>query len=409
MLCRTMRTGRFALATFVAVALGCGGGATPAPPPPAVTVARPTAQSVTTYLEFTGNTAASDSVTLVARVEGFLSKISFTDGARVKQGALLFTIQPDQYVAQLQQAEAQVAAQKASLVHARTELARYTELVKEDSAPQTQVDRWQYERDAAIAGVQGAEAQVALAKLNLGYTRITAPFDGRMGRHLVDPGNLVGALGQQTSLAQIDKLDPLYVYFTVDERDVLRILEHRRSSPHEPIDQGKIPASFGLLDEEGYPHDGHVDFASLSVAPTTGTLQARAIFGNPEPGVLPGLFARVRVPAGEIPNALEIPGEALSFDQQGEYVLVVNADDVVERRRVTTGPHVGERVVVKDGLTADDRVVVAGLQRAIPGRKVAPSEAESGSVAPSAGKTTAPGARPSASTGATPAEAQAER
>src|SRR5262249_12970622 len=155
------------------------------------------------YLQFTGNTAATDSVTLVARVEGYLEQISFTDGARVHKGDLLFTIQQDQYKAQLQQAQAQVAAQEAALWHAKTELGRYTELVKQDSAPQTQVDRWQYERDSAAAALLSARAQVELAQLNLSYTRITAPFDGRMGRHLVDPGNLVGAMGQQTNLAQI--------------------------------------------------------------------------------------------------------------------------------------------------------------------------------------------------------------
>ena len=172
--------------------------------PATVTVAKPATQSVTEYLNFTGNTAASDSVTLVARVEGYLEKVHFKDGAPVKSGDLLFTIQQDQYKAQLQQANAQVAAQQAALAHAKEELARYTGLFKEDAAPQTQVDRWQYERDSAAAALLSAQAQVELAKLNLGYTQIKAPFDGRIGRHLVDPGNVVGAAGVRTSLAEID-------------------------------------------------------------------------------------------------------------------------------------------------------------------------------------------------------------
>ncbi|HZR79878.1 MAG TPA: efflux RND transporter periplasmic adaptor subunit [Candidatus Binatia bacterium] len=359
---------------------GCRGGETPVAAPPAVTVARPTVAQVIEDLEFTGTTSASQSVTLVARVEGYLEQIHFTDGALVEKGDLLFTIQQDQYQAQLRQAEAQVAAQKASLQHASTELARYTGLVKEASAPQTEVDRWQYERDSAAAALLGAEAQVELAKLNLGYTTIRAPFDGRMGRHLVDVGNLVGAMGQQTSLAEIDRTDPLYVYFTVNERDLLRIREKVAREAHGSLAAESVPAAFGLLDESGFPHAGRLEFAALSVVPTTGTLQARATFPNPDPPVLPGLFARVRIPAGPPHDALLVPGVALSFDQQGEYVLVVNDANVVERRAVTTGQQQGESFVVREGISRDDWVVVDGLAQAVPGRTVAPDRSSQGAA-----------------------------
>jgi RND family efflux transporter MFP subunit len=355
-----------------AAALGaaaCGGGAPPAPPPPTVTVAQPTSQSVTAHLEFTGTTAAYDSVTLVARVEGYLEGIHFADGATVKKGDLLFTIQRDQYAAQLEQAKAQVAAQKAAVFHAETELKRYKLLASQDSAPQTQVDRWAFERDSSLAQLHAAEAQVVLAQLNLDYTRVTAPFDGRMGRHLIDVGNLVGGAGKPASLAQIDRIDPLYVYFTVNERDLLRIRAERRAQHAGPADT--IPAAFGLLDEDGWPHEGHVDFASLNVAPRTGTLEVRAVFPNPD-GILPGLFVRLRVPAAPAADALLVPGDAIGFDQQGEYVLVVGDDDVVTRRAIETGEQVGDQLVVKSGLQPSDRVVVAGLARAIPGRKVTP-------------------------------------
>jgi RND family efflux transporter MFP subunit len=344
--------------------------------PATVTVAKPSTQSVTEYLNFTGNTAASDSVTLVARVEGYLEKIHFKDGAPVKTGDLLFTIQQDQYKAQLQQANAQVAAQQAALAHAKEELARYAGLLKEEAAPQTQVDHWRYERDSAAAALLNAEAQVELAKLNLGYTQIKAPFDGRIGRHLVDPGNVVGAAGVRTSLADIDRIDPLYVYFTINERDLLRVIEHRKQTSAPPIVERRIPVFFGLSNEEGYPHEGRLDFASISVAPTTGTLQARGIFPNPDRSVLPGLFVRVRVPALEKKEALLVPGDAVSFDQQGEYVLVVNDKNIVERRGVNTGSQVGSMLVIGEGLKPDDRVIVEGIMQAIPGRAVKPQQAE---------------------------------
>ena len=344
--------------------------------PPTVTVAKPVAQSVADYLDFTGNTAATNSVTLVARVEGYLEKVHFTDGSRVKKGDLLFTIQQDQYKAQLQQAEAQVASQKAALAHADTELARYTALVKEDAATQTEVDHWRYQKEAAEAGIVSAQAQVDLAKLNLAYTTVRAPFDGRIGRHLVNPGNVVGAMGQQTALAQIDQIDPIYVYFTINERDLLRVIERRKqASVPSSIEEKHIPVYFGLSNEEGYPHEGRLDFAAISVAPTTGTLQLRGLFPNRDQSVFPGLFVRVRVAALQKRNALLVPGDAVSFDQQGEYLLVVNDKNVVERRGIKAGPQVRDMLVIEAGLKPDDLVIVEGLLQAIPGRVVNPQRA----------------------------------
>ncbi len=360
------------------VAVGCRDRTTSSPaPPPAVTVAKPVSQAVTDYLNFTGNTAPTNSVTLVARVEGYLEKVHFTDGSRVKKGDLLFTIQQDQYKAQLQQAEAQLAAQKAALWHADTELARYSALFKEDAATQTQVDEWRYQKESAEAGILNAQAQVELAKLNLSYTTVKAPFDGRVGRHLVNPGNVVGAMGQQTSLALIDQIDPIYVYFTINERDLLRVIQRQKPAAGPTLEQRRVPVYFGLANEEGYPHEGRLDFASINVAPTTGTLQLRGIFPNSDRSVLPGLFVRVRVPALQQRDALLVPGDAVSFDQQGEYVLVVNNKNVVERRGVKTGPQVGERLVIADGLKPDDLVIVEGALQAIPGRTVNPQQAAS--------------------------------
>jgi RND family efflux transporter MFP subunit len=358
---------------ILASAAGCKGNEAPAPPPPpAVTVAQPLTEEIADYIDFTGNTAAIDSVKLVARVEGYLEKIHFKDGAIVRKGDLLFTIQQTQYQAQLLQAEAQVATAKADLWHASTEYKRYSALLTKGAAAATEVDRWHAQRDSAVASLDSAQAQVIIAKLNLGYTEVRAPFDGKIGRHLVDPGNLVGSAGQQTTLAEINRINPIYVYFTINENDLLRITQQNPSARQGMLNNVVVPAYYGLVNESGFPHQGRLDFASISVTPTTGTLQVRAIFPNYTLDALPGLFARVRVAALHKREALLVPGDAVSFDQQGEYVLVTNDKNIVERRSVKTGQQMGDKLVIEDGLTADYWVIVDGLLQAIPGRAVAP-------------------------------------
>ncbi len=365
-----------AVAAAVASMPGCRDAQeTAAPPPPAVTVAKPVSESVANYLDFTGNTAATQKVTVVARVEGYLEKIHFTDGQQVKKGDLLFTIQQAQYQAQLKKAQAQVAVEKAALWHATTELRRYTDLVRQDAATQTQVDHWRTEKEQAAARLLAAQAQVDIAQLTLGYTLVRAPIAGRIGRHLVDTGNLVGGIGQPTSLAEIEQIDPIHVYFTIDQRELLRLIERQKTLPRDAIGRGLVPATFGLLTEEGHPHQGHLDFAAIGIAPTTGTLQVRGVFANRDQRILPGLFARLRVSALEAKDALLVPGDAVRFDQQGEYVLVVNAQNIVERRGVKLGLQVGDRLVVSEGLAADDLVIVEGLLQAVPGRAVSPHPA----------------------------------
>jgi RND family efflux transporter MFP subunit len=353
------------------------------PPPPQVTVSQPQKRPVTEYLELTGNTQAINTVQLRARVEGYLEKVFFQDGDRVKKGQLLFLIQQNTYQAKLQQAKADLLSQKARLFQAQTEFTRYSKLLKEKAASQVDVDQWLYNRDAAKAALLAAEAQRDLAQLNLDYTRVASPFDGRIDRRLRDPGNLVGS-GESTVLADVNQIAPIYIYFTVNERDLLRLMGGTRLSPEE-ASKKKWPMSFGLANEKGYPHEGLLDFAAISVTPTTGTLLLRGIFPNTEGKVMPGLFARVRMPVGEKKAALVVPAQAIGYDQLGPYVLVVNEKKVVERRTVTLGAEVSGLRVIEDGLQGDEWVVVEGVIKAIPGRTVNPEKSEIKPPPPKAG------------------------
>lgn len=365
-------TAQVALAvTILIMTMACGEKNTYVPPPPPkVTVSQPLRRPVTDYLEFTGNAVAYNTVPLKARVEGYLEKILFQDGEFVKKGKLLFLLQQNTYQAKLQQAQAAVKAEKAQLEHAQTEYVRYSNLLKQDAAAQTDVDRWKYERDSRRAGVMAAEAQVDLAKLNLSYTKVTAPFDGRMDRRLKDVGALVGA-GEATQLAEINQIDPIYVYFSINEQDLLRV-RGKKPPRAQDAQEKKYPVFVGLADETDYPHTGYLDFAAISLNPTTGSLQLRAILRNPETVILPGLFARVRVPVAEEKSALLVPETAIGYDQMGPFVKVVNDKQTVERRGVKLGNQVDTDRVILEGLQGDEWVVVTGLMRAIPGRAVMP-------------------------------------
>ena len=284
------------IASAVLAVGGCDGKEnTYAPPPPKVIVTKPTIETVTDNLEFTGNTAAFETVKLVARVEGYLEKIHFQDGQRVNKGDLLFTIQQDQYKANVEKAQSDIDATKAKLDYAETEYKRFGRLFEQKAAAATQVDQWKFERDSARAALEAAQANLVNAKLNLSYTTVTAPFDGRMSRHLIDAGNMVGAGGQETVLAEINRINPMYVYFTINERDLLRVTEPEdgQSGGAAPR-QNKQVLYMGLSTQPGYPYQGELDYAGITVNPQTGTLQLRGIFPNPNSRIVPGLFARVR-------------------------------------------------------------------------------------------------------------------
>jgi RND family efflux transporter MFP subunit len=370
---RRATAGLLSLAILV-VSAACGEkSAFAPPPPPKVTVSQPVKQPVTDYLEFTGNTQAINTVQLKARVEGYLEKVFFKDGDRVKKGQLLFLIQQNTYEAKLQQAEAEILSQKAKLFHAKTEYARFSKLVTQKAAAQTDVDKWLYERDAAQAAVMSAEAQRDLARLNLSYTKVSSPFDGRIGRRLKDPGNLVGA-GEATLLADVDQIDPLYVYFTMNERDLLDITRETKESV-DVITRKDIPLYLGLANEEDYPHKGYLDFASISLNATTGTLTLRGVFPNPQGMMLPGLFAKLRVPVTHDKSALVVPTVAVGYDQLGPYLLVVDDKNAVQRRGVKLGTLVKDLTVITEGVTGQEWVITNGLLMAIPGKQVTPVKA----------------------------------
>ena len=340
---------------------------------PTIPVVQPKVQSVSDFLEITGNAAAVNQVKLIARVVGFLDQLHFADGALVRKGDLLVTIQQDQYKAQLQQAQAQLQAQQAALLYAKTEVGRYTALLKRDAATQVDVDHWVYERQSAEANILAAQAQVAIAQLNLSYTEIRAPFDGQMGTHLVDPGNVVGGNGQAAAIVDIVQLDPIYVVANISSQQALQIranLDQRRLTLE---DLHRIPIEAALSDETGFPHRGTIEYVAPVIDQATGTLLVRGILPNPDRALLPGVFVKIRMPMGKVvQSALLVPDRALQEDQGGRYLLVLNQDNVIQQRYVQLGELVGDLRVITSGLAARDRVVVGELWRATPGTRVVP-------------------------------------
>ena len=352
------------------------------PPPLKVEVATPAQKSITRYLDATGNTAPIKTVDLVARVQGFLQTINYKDGSGVKEGTTLFTIEPETYRLKLEQAQAAEAGAQASLKQAETDYKRQVDLVQKQAVSQATLDTSTSNRDNAQANLQQAQASTKIAQVNYGYTNVAAPFDGIVTAHLVSVGELVG-VSSPTQLASIVALDPIYVNFNVNEQDVLRVRAEARRRGITVDELRRLPVEIGLQTETGYPHKGTLDYISPQINQSTGTLAVRGILNNPDRLLLPGYFVRVRVPFEEKADALLVPAAALVSDQAGRYVLVVNAENVVEQRKVQIGPLEGDLRVIESGLKPDDKVVIAGLLRAIPGQKVDPQikNIESGTAA----------------------------
>ncbi|HEX3442580.1 MAG TPA: efflux RND transporter periplasmic adaptor subunit [Pseudolabrys sp.] len=382
----TRGRGAAAASCLMLVALaGCGESNTyVAPPPPKVTVATPVKKSVTKFLEATGTTAAVNSADLVARVPGFVQTINYKDGDFVKKGTLLFTIEPESYNLKWKQAQAAQDSANALLTQAQLQYQRQYDLRQSNTNTQAQLDDATASRDNAKANVSQADINTQLAKINYGYTSVTAPFDGVVTARTVSIGDYVGANSQPTVLASIVELDPIYVNFSVNERDVLLIRAEMRRRGLTPQDLKKVPIDVGLQTEQGYPHSGLLDYVSPTIDSSTGTLAVRGIFQNADRALLPGLFVRVRVPTGTQDDALLVPDVALGSDQSGRYLLTVNKDNVVEQRTIEAGALDGTMRVIDKGIGPDDRVIVAGLLRAIPGQKVDPQTVTAAAASSSA-------------------------
>ena len=355
-----------------------------APPAPDVTVSLPTKKSVTEYLEFTGTTKAVSFVEVRAKVSGDLKSMHFEPGLKVKQGDLLFVIDPEPYQAELAAAQAQLISAKAELAHAQAELNRSDELLPKGFVSKSEHLRRKTKRDVAQAAIALKTAQVNSAKIQLSYTQVKAPISGRISKNLVDVGNLVGE-GEATLLTTVTQNQPMYAYFHLNEHDLLRLMQLNREkiqqTGHDPdsrpaSDLG-VPVYLGLANEEGYPHKGIYDFADSGIDTSTGTVELRAVFANTEKPVrlYPGLFARIRLPIGDPKSALLINERALASDQSGHYLLFVNKENKVEKRLVTLGQRINGMVVIKKGLNAEDKVIINGLQKARPGSLVNPKTA----------------------------------
>jgi membrane fusion protein, multidrug efflux system len=343
------------------------------PPPPEINVGVPVQQEVAPFEVLTGNTVAFATVDLVARVEGFLTSQNYVDGSLVKKGDLLFTIEQTMYKAKVKEAEAQLDGAKATLVQAEAEFTRQETLLRQNVSAQNTFDQAKAKRDNARANVENAEGNLTIAQTNLSYTTVTAPFDGIVSKHLVSVGELVGNTAA-TKLATIVQLDPIYVTFNISEQDVLQIRANLKGRRIDVEELSKIPLSIGLMDEEGFPHQGFLNYVSPEIDAATGTILVRGLFSNPTRALIPGFFVRVKMPQGLGAKAsLLVPNRVIAEDQAGKYLLIVNKDDVVEQTRITTGQLLpGGLRVVETGLKADDRVVLSTNSRAIPGGKVVP-------------------------------------
>lgn len=347
-------------------------------------------QDVVNYNEFTGNLASVETIDIRARVQGFLCNVAFRDGAFVKKGDLLFEIESETYQADRDRAVANLKSAQSDLNRVQQDYERITEAVQTGAVSQQDVTTAKARRDMAEALVLATQAALMQAELNLSYTRICSPIDGKISRRLVDAGNLVGAT-DKTLLATVVKLDPLYVYFYVSEKEYLNYQKNVQINLAEEPNQ--LPVYIKLANEEDYAYQGRLDYMDNRVDPATGTIQIRGEIPNPEDLLYPGMFVQIRVPTETVPNAVLIPEKAIMTDLGGKFVLIVGEGNVLQRRDIALGTPVGKLRVVKKGLTGEELFVIGGFAMVRPGMPITPMPADgpppgmtSGAAAPGDGQ-----------------------
>jgi membrane fusion protein, multidrug efflux system len=351
-----------------------------APPAPHVRVAKVISRQVTQWDEFTGRIAAVETVELTPRVGGYIEKVTYREGQEVRQGDVLFIIDARSYRAELERVQAELARTRSRIALAHSELARARTLAKTHAISKEELDQREAVTTQAGSDVHAAEAAVAIARLNLSFTQVTAPISGRAGRAMITTGNI--ARPESTVLTTLVSLDPVFVYFEGDEQTYLRYNRMARDGGRKSSRDVSNPVRVGLADETGYPHEGTVDFVDNQVDPTTGTIRARAILANADRVFTPGLFARVQLIGSSAFPALLIDEKAVMTDQDRKYVYTLGANNSAVRKDVVLGRMVDGLRIVESGLKADDQVIVSGMQKVfVPGMTVQPQSILMGSAA----------------------------
>lgn len=360
------------LLTMLALLSACSGSEAEAPPPPEVTVAAPTVRSITDWDEYTGQFDAVEGVEVRARVSGYLVQSHFAEGSLVRRGQLLFTIDPRPFQAAVARAEADLQAALTRRDLAQADLGRAEFLLEEQAISKEEFDSRTQARRESLASVAASEATLRQARLDLEFTRVTAPISGRVGSREVTRGNLVsGSGGQATLLTTVFALDPIEFIFTADEAAYLKYRRQAREGSRPSSRDIANPVMLRLQDETEFVHSGEMSFVDNAIDTQTGTVEGRALFSNPDGLFIPGMFGRLRLLGSGEYEAILVPDEAILSDQSEKIVLIVDAENMVQQRVVELGPVQDDGMrVIRSGLDKNDRVIVGGLMRARPGNPV---------------------------------------
>ena len=366
---------RLLTAVTLMAMIGCGNhddSSSKQSPPPSVKIAQPLSQEVTEWDDYTGRIEAVNSVDVRARVSGYLEKVNFKAGDRVHKGELLFQIDPKPFTAQLNYADAELERAKSRHELAKNDLTRAARLFRAKAISEEEHDARSKGLREAAAAVQSAQANVYTARLNLEFTQVHSPIDGRIGRELITAGNVVNGGGEATLLTFIVSTDPVYVYVDADERSVLKYRRQAQKGGRGSLGEERTPVELAVADEVDFPHQGHLDYISPREDAATGTLTLRGVFDNPDELLSPGFFARMRIRQSAPYPAILLPDRAIGTDQAQRFVWVVNQDNQVEYRKVELGAHIGQSRVITEGLKPEESVVIEGIQKLKPGLKVNP-------------------------------------